>query len=80
MALAQQLINDGKVAEGLRFMELEVELTPSKPWLLRKTAQAYLGNGRPEKALAMARKGLVLKPADEKLLTLKSEAEQDLEE
>ncbi|MDA8964845.1 serine hydrolase [bacterium] len=80
MALAQQLINDGKVAEGLRFMELEVELTPGKPWLLRKTAQAYLGNGRPEKALAMARKGLELKPADEKLLTLKSEAEQDLEE
>jgi hypothetical protein len=29
---------------------------------------------------AMARKGLEFKPADEKLLTLKSEAEQDLEE
>lgn len=80
MALAQQLINDGKVDEGLRFMDLEVELTPGKTWLLRKTAQAYLSNGRPEQALAMAKKGLELKPADEKLLTLKSEAEKDLEE
>lgn len=80
MALAQQLINDGKVDEGLRFMDLEVELTPGKIWLLRKTAQAYLSNGRPERALAMATKGLELKPADEKLLILKSEAEKDLEE
>ena len=78
MALAEQLIKDGRVDEGLRFMELEIELNPTKVWLLRKTAQACLGNGLPEKALALANRGLELKPEDEKLGTLKVEAEQDL--
>ena len=59
-------------------MELEIELSPGKVWLLRKTAEACLGNGRPEKALALAEKGLALKPEDEKLIGLKSEAERDL--
>ena len=78
MALAEQLIKDGQVDDGLRFMELEIELSPGKVWLLRKTAEACLGNGRPEKALALAKKGLELKPKDEKLKILKSEVEQDL--
>ena len=79
MALAQQLIDDGRVDDGLRFMELEIELSPGKAWLLRKTAEACLSNGRPEKALTIAKRGLKLKPDDEKLQTLKSEAERDLE-
>lgn len=79
MALAQQLIDDGSVDDGLRFMELEIELSPGKAWLLRKTAEACLSNGRPEKALTIAKRGLELKPDDEKLQTLKSEAEKDLE-
>ena len=78
MALAEQLIKDGRVDDGLRFMELEIELSPGKVWLLRKTAEACLGNGRPEKALALVKKGLELKPQDEKLTTLKAEVEQDL--
>jgi CubicO group peptidase (beta-lactamase class C family) len=78
MALAQQLIKDGNVDEGIQFMELEIKLSPGKVWLLRKTAEACLGNGRPKKALEWAENGLALKPKDQKLLGLKSEAEQDL--
>lgn len=78
MALAQQLIKDGNVDEGIQFMELEIKLSPGKVWLLRKTAEACLGNGHPRKALEWAENGLALKPKDEKLLGLKSEAEQDL--
>ncbi len=78
MALAQQLIEDGRVDEGLRFMELEIELSPGKAWLLRKTAEASLSTGRSEKALAIAKSGLKLKPDDEKLKMIKADAEQDL--
>ena len=78
MALAEKLIGDRKVAEGIRFMELEVELAPGKVWLIRKTAEAYLANGFPEKALALAKQGLDQKPEDETLQTLRDEAEQDL--
>ena len=78
MALAQQLIEDGMVDEGLSFMELEVELNSGKVWLLRKTAEAYLSNGRPEKALEMVKQGLALKPDDEKLQTMKIEVGQDM--
>lgn len=78
MALAQQLIKDGYVDEALQFMELEIELAPGKVWILRKTAEACLGNGRTEKALEWAEKGLALKPEDEKLIGLMAEAERDL--
>jgi CubicO group peptidase (beta-lactamase class C family) len=78
MALAEQLIADGQIDEGLRFMELEIELSPGKVWLLRKTAEACLNNGRPAKALAMTKLGLKLKPDDEKLQMVKVEAERDL--
>ena len=40
-----------RVDDGLRFMELDMEMSPGKVWLLRRTAQACLDNGRPEKAL-----------------------------
>ncbi|MDC0291796.1 serine hydrolase [Verrucomicrobiales bacterium] len=78
MALAEQLINDGRVDDGLRLMDLEVEMAPGKIWLLRKTAEAYLGNGHPERALTLAEKGLEQKSDDEKLKTLKAEIEKDL--
>ena len=74
MALAQQLIKTGHVEEGLQFMELEVELSPGKTWLLRKAAEACLSNGKLERALALAEKGLAQKPDDEKLQVLKAEA------
>ena len=80
MALAQQLIEDGRVDDGLSFMELEMELSPRKVWLLRKTAEACLSNGRPEKALDLVTRGLELKPDDEKLRTMKIEVEMDLKE
>ena len=78
MLLAQKLMDDGYVEEGLRFMEFEVESQPEKVWLLRKTAEAYLSHGSPDKALALAKRGLEIKPQDEKLILLSKEAEGDL--
>ena len=76
IVLAEKLIDDGYVEEGIRFMEFEVEMNPNKVWILRKTAVAHLNNGRPEQALAMAEKGLELKPGDEKLAELRAESEE----
>ncbi len=78
-ALAEQLIKEGLVGDGIRLMELDVEQAPGKVWLLRKTALACLNNGRPEKALSLAAKGLELRPDDERFKAIKQEAEQDLE-
>ncbi|MCM2373971.1 serine hydrolase domain-containing protein [Aporhodopirellula aestuarii] len=77
-AVATQLIQDGRIDDGLRLMEFDVETTPGKAWLLRKTALAFLNNARPEKALVFANQGLELKPDDEALKNIKTEAEQDL--
>ena len=74
--LAKQLIKDGRVDDGLRLMEFDVEMTPGKVWLLRKTSQAFLDNGRPEKAFAYAKRGLELRPDDEDFKIIKAEAEQ----
>jgi len=77
-ALAKQLIKDGRIDDGIRLMEFDVEQTPGKVWLLRKTAQTCLSNGRPEKALALAQKGLQLRPDDEGFQTVNEEAQQEL--
>lgn len=77
-SVATQLLKDGSVDDGLRLMEFDLEETPGKAWLIRKTAQACLNNGRPEKALKFAIKGLALKPDDETFKSIKVEAEQDL--
>ncbi len=78
MTLAEQLIKDGRTDDGLRMMEFEIESSPGKVWILRKTAEAYLSNGRPVEALALLEKGLEQKPGDEKLTTLKAEAQKDV--
>ncbi len=77
-ALATQLIKDGRVDDGLRLLEFDVEAAPGKVWLLRKTAQVCLENGRPKKALNFVKMGLELRPDDERFITLKAEAEQDM--
>lgn len=77
-ALAAQLIKEGHIDDGLRLMEFDVETTPGKVWLLRKTAQACLENGRSEKALVFVKKGLELRPDDDRFMALKAEAEQSL--
>ena len=77
-ALSKRLIEDGRVDDGLRLMEFDVETTPRKVWLLRKVAQAFLNNGRPAKALELVKKGLMLRPDDEEFKMIKTEAEQDL--
>lgn len=77
MTLAQHLIDEGQIDAGLRFMELEIELNPGKVWLLRKTAEACLANGRPEAALTWAKRGLDLKSDDEALQMLVVDAERE---
>ena len=79
-ALAQQLISDGRIEDGLRLMESDIEMTPKKVWLLRKTSRAFLDNGRPEQALNFLQKGLELRPDDESFNTMKAEAEKALED
>ena len=78
-SVAKQLLKDGMTTEGLALMESDLKETPTKVWLLRATAQAHLDNGKPEKALQYAVTGLAQKPADPKLLTIKTEAEDDLD-
>ena len=78
MTLAQQLIKEGSIDDGLRLMEFEVELAPGKVWLVRKLAETYLNAGRAEEALATAKQGIDLKPEDEKLANIQVEAEHDL--
>lgn len=77
-ALAEQLIKDGRIDDGLRLMEFDVEATPGKVWLLRKTAKAYLENGRPKKALVLVDKGLDLRPGDERFIVIKGEVEDEI--
>lgn len=79
-ALAKRLIEDGSVDDGLRLMEFDVEMTPGKLWLLRKTSQAFLDNGRPVKALAYAKRGLALRPDDEDLQLIAAEADKTVNE
>ena len=78
-ALAEQLIRDGRIDEGLQLMEYDVQATPGKVWLLRKTAQAFLNHGRPEKALAFLKQGLEIRPEHENLKTMRVEAEQAMQ-
>lgn len=78
LALAEQLLKDGRIEEGIRFLELEIELNPGKIWLYKKATEACLSHDRPEKALALAEAGLKRKPDDEKLLSARSDAEAAL--
>ncbi|MGB2500268.1 MAG: serine hydrolase [Mariniblastus sp.] len=76
--VAARLMQDGLTDDAVRLMEFDLEMTPGKVWLIRKTAQMCLNNGRPNKAIIYANKGLEIKPEDESLKNIKSEAEQDL--
>ena len=76
--VAVRLMQDGLTDDAVRLMEFDLEMTPGKVWLIRKTAQMCLNNGRPNKAIIYANKGLEIKPEDESLKNIKTEAEQDL--
>ena len=78
LVLAEKLIDDGRVKDGLALMEMEMELSPGKVWLLKRAAQAYLSNGRAERALSIVSEALELKSGDEQLAALKAEAEREL--
>ncbi|OUT60384.1 MAG: hypothetical protein CBB71_07520 [Rhodopirellula sp. TMED11] len=74
LLLAERLIADGDVETGLRLLEEDLARTPSKVWMVRKTAQAFLDNGRYAKALQYAEQGLQQRPDDERFLDIASEA------
>ena len=76
--MATQLIKDGSIDDGLRLMEFDVETTPGKAWLIRKTAQACLNNGRPEKALVFATKGLELNYLTDRVPTIRGQRDEDV--
>ena len=76
MALAEQLLRDGRIDDGLRFMEFEIETSPGKVWLLKKAAQAFMSHGQFKKALVLLDQALSLKPDDEGLQTMKAEIER----
>lgn len=75
MALAEQLLRDGRIDDGLRFMEFEIETSPGKVWVLKKVAQALMSHGQFKKALVLLDQALSLKPEDESLQTMKAEVE-----
>jgi len=77
--LANQLIKEGRVEDGLKLMEFDIETTPGKVWLLRKTSKACLENGYAERALIILEKAIALKPDDEEFKDLKDEAERELQ-
>ena len=77
--LSEQLIKDGYVDEGLQLMEFDVEMTPTKVWLIRRTAQAFLDNGRPNEALKYAKMGRELRPDDERFKSIEAESQQNAE-
>ncbi|MEM9280583.1 MAG: serine hydrolase [Verrucomicrobiota bacterium] len=79
VSLADYLIEQGRSEEALQFLEMEMALTPGKVWLIRKAATVSLHAGDPQRAVELARKGLVLKPEDERLLELVMEAKNELE-
>jgi tetratricopeptide (TPR) repeat protein len=76
LALANQLIQDGRIDDGLRLMEFDVESSPGKVWLLRKTAKAFLDSGDPEKALLYTKRGLEVRPEHEDLKAMLIDAEK----
>jgi len=76
--VAARLLQDGLTDDAICLMEFDLEVSPGKVWLIRKTAEACLNNGRPQKALLFANQGLERKPDDEALKSIKAEAEQDL--
>ena len=77
-ALAAHLFERGRIDDGLKLMEFDLEQDPTKVWLLRKTAQACVDHGRSKKALAFAQLGLELRPEDEVFQTIKNEAAKAL--
>ena len=74
--LAEQLIKEGRVEDGVRLMEFDVESTPGKVWLLRKSSRACLENGYAERALILLKQAIELSPDDEEFKAMQDEAER----
>lgn len=77
--LANQLIKEGRVEDGLRLMEFDIEATPGKVWLLRKASKACLENGYAARAMNILEKAIALRPDDEEFSEMKDEAERELQ-
>ena len=77
LTLADKLIADGLVDEGLRFLDYDLKESGGKAWMLKKAARANLAAGRNERALELAKQGLELKPDDEDFAELVEESKRD---
>ncbi|MGB1926656.1 MAG: serine hydrolase, partial [Rubripirellula sp.] len=75
-AVSKQLLEEGFTEEALALMEFDVESSPGKVWLLRKTAQAFLDAGQLDQAISYAKLGIEKKPDDEALQLIIAEANQ----
>lgn len=79
LKVSERLIQEGRAEVALELMEFDLQQTPGKVWLLRKTAQAVLEHGNPQRALELATQGLELRPEDEAFQQIQAEAKGDLE-
>ena len=77
LSVAKQLIQDGRIDDGIQLMEFDITQTPGKIWLFRNAARASLENGRPEKARQFVQQGLELRPDDEEFQLMLMDLEQD---
>ncbi|MEM7143504.1 MAG: serine hydrolase domain-containing protein [Verrucomicrobiota bacterium] len=80
MGVADQLLEEGLVDEGIQLMEMEIELNPGKVWLYRKATEACLRHARAKNAKPLVTKALELKPEDEKLKSLMLDVERVLKQ
>ena len=74
-SVANQLIKDGRVDEGIQLMEFDIESTPGKVWMLRKISRACLDYGRPEQSLNFIKQAIKKRPDDEEFQSMLEEAE-----
>ena len=79
MAVSNRLLEEGQTQAALTLIERDIEMSPRKTWLLRQAAQAFLDAGQANRAIKYAEMGLSLKPKDERLQSILSEAKKKAE-
>lgn len=76
MVVSNRLLEEGQTQAALTLIERDIEMSPRKTWLLRQAAQAFLDAGQAHRAFKYAEMGLSLKPEDERLRAILSEAKK----
>ncbi|HEV2531110.1 putative 2OG-Fe(II) oxygenase [Phenylobacterium sp.] len=67
LAAAQAAVETGAIAEAERFAAAALALGPDRPEVLNQATIVELAAGRPDKALAAARRGLAIDPGNQSL-------------